>query len=156
MAESGGGRAGGAAPPRAGQPPPPPTISLPPRSTYESLFHGDAGAGGGPSQVSPGPLTLVSSFFAEDPDSEFRSFTQLLQGAMNSPAGSPPPRRPIGEEPKEAERDSGGEVGRREEGGLGRQNVEMTQPPHIFTVPPGPSPTSLLSSPPFFSTDLVG
>ncbi|XP_008787093.2 probable WRKY transcription factor 4 [Phoenix dactylifera] len=150
MAESGGG---GAAAPRAGQPPRP-TISLPPRAAYESLFHGGAAGGGGPSEVSPGPLTLVSSFFAEDSDSEFRSFTQLLQGAMNSPVGVPPPRRPTGEEAKEAERDSGGEVERREEGGLGRQNVEMTRPPQIFTVPPGLSPTGLLGSSPLFSPGL--
>ncbi|KAG1342020.1 putative WRKY transcription factor 4 [Cocos nucifera] len=152
MAESSGGRGRGAAPTGAGQPPRS-TIPLPPRSAYEYPFHGDAAAGGGPSEVSPAPLTPVSSFFALDPDSEFQSFTQLLQGAMNSPAGAPPPQRPIGEEPKEAERDSGGEVERGEEGVLGQQNVEITQPPQIFTVPPGLSPSRLLGSPRFSSPD---
>ncbi|KAG1366831.1 putative WRKY transcription factor 3 [Cocos nucifera] len=157
MAKNHGGGAGEAAAPRAG-PPPRPTISLPPRSAYESLFHGGAAGGGGPSGVSPGPLTLVSSFFAEDPDSGFQSFTQLLQGAMNSPVGVAPPRRPIGQEEKEAERASGSGVERKEEGGLGRQNrppsLEIAQPPQIFTVPPGLSPTCLLGSPALFSPGL--
>ncbi|KAI4339590.1 hypothetical protein MLD38_024514 [Melastoma candidum] len=64
------------------QPPPPgarrPTITLPPRPTADALF----GSG-----LSPGPLTLVSSFFAENGglDNDSRSFSQLLAGAMNSP-----------------------------------------------------------------------
>lgn len=159
MAENHGGGGREAAAPRAG-PPPRPTISLPPRSAYESLFYGGAAGGGGPSEVSPGPLTLVSSFFAEDPDSGFQSFTQLLQGAMNSPMGPAPPRRLTGQEEKEAERDSSGRVERREEGGLGLQNrppsLEIAQPPQIFTVPQGLSPTCLLGSPALFSPGLVG
>ncbi|XP_008790094.2 probable WRKY transcription factor 4 isoform X2 [Phoenix dactylifera] len=154
MAENHGGGGGEAAAPRAG-PPRRPSISLPPRSAYESLFQGGAAGGGGPSEVSPGPLTLVSSFFAEDADSGFQSFTQLLQGAMNSPVGAAPPRRPIGQEEKEAERASRGGVERREEGGLGRQNrppgLDIAQPPQIFAVPPGLSPTCLLGSPALFS-----
>ncbi|WOL07417.1 putative WRKY transcription factor 3 [Canna indica] len=51
-----------AAAPRAGAPMQP-TITLPPRSSFESLFRG----GGGESKVSPGPLTLVPSFFVEYP-----------------------------------------------------------------------------------------
>ncbi|KAI4387808.1 hypothetical protein MLD38_000210 [Melastoma candidum] len=64
------------------QPPPPvarrPTITLPPRPTADTLF----GSG-----LSPGPLTLVSSFFAENGglENDSRSFSQLLAGAMNSP-----------------------------------------------------------------------
>lgn len=59
-----------------------PTITLPPRNSMESLFSG------GSSGISPGPMTLVSSFFSDnDPDSECRSFSQLLAGAMTSPAG---------------------------------------------------------------------
>ncbi|KAK4376631.1 hypothetical protein RND71_002927 [Anisodus tanguticus] len=61
-----------------------PSISLPPRNSMDSLF-----SGGG---ISPGPMTLVSSFFSDsDPDSECRSFSQLLAGAMTSPVGFPPP-----------------------------------------------------------------
>eukprot|EP01018_Ginkgo_biloba_P035664 Gb_36184 [translate_table: standard] len=46
-----------------------PPLALPPRS-----------------EASPGPMSLVSSFFSEhDPDSECRSFSQLLAGAMASP-----------------------------------------------------------------------
>ncbi|PHU02415.1 putative WRKY transcription factor 3 [Capsicum chinense] len=56
-----------------------PTITLPPRNSMDSLFSGG---------ISPGPMTLVSSFFSDnDPDSECRSFSQLLAGAMTSPAG---------------------------------------------------------------------
>lgn len=158
MAQNHGVGGGEAAASRAG-PPPRPTITLPPRSAFESLFQGGAAGGGGPSGASPGPLTLVSSFFAEDPDSGFQSFTQLLQGAMNSPVGASPPRRPIGQEEKEAKRASGGGVERKEEGGLGRQSrppsLEITQPPQIFTVPPGLSPTCLLGSPALFSPGLV-
>ncbi|KAJ6804853.1 putative WRKY transcription factor 4 [Iris pallida] len=73
-----------ATPPR----PVPAMISLPPRSAMESLFRGEGGA-----DASPGPMTLVSSFFAEDPDSECRSFSQLLAGAMSSPAAAAETKR---------------------------------------------------------------
>ncbi|AAD39282.1 Similar to DNA-binding proteins [Arabidopsis thaliana] len=54
-----------------------PTLSLPPRPFSEMFFNGGVG-------FSPGPMTLVSNMF---PDSdEFRSFSQLLAGAMSSPA----------------------------------------------------------------------
>ncbi|KAF8378738.1 hypothetical protein HHK36_030087 [Tetracentron sinense] len=70
MAEDGASRA--AAHPR-------PTIALPPRSSLENLFIGGAGS-------SPGPMTLVSNFFSEnDPESDYRSFSHLLAGAMASP-----------------------------------------------------------------------
>ncbi|KAL6998406.1 WRKY Transcription Factor [Sarracenia purpurea var. burkii] len=65
---------------RASSAPLHPTIMLPPRSLMESLFTGGPG-------VSPGPMTLVSNFFSEnDPDSDCRSFSQLLARAMASPA----------------------------------------------------------------------
>ncbi|KAK1293693.1 putative WRKY transcription factor 4 [Acorus calamus] len=67
------------APSKAAAAPKPAMISLPPRSDAESIFRGGAGA-------SPGPMTLVSSFFADnDHDSDCRSFSQLLAGAMASP-----------------------------------------------------------------------
>ncbi|KAJ6707498.1 WRKY TRANSCRIPTION FACTOR 73 [Salix viminalis] len=55
-----------------------PTITLPPRASMETLFTGG---------LSPGPMTLVSSFFADTPypESDYRSFSQLLAGAMASP-----------------------------------------------------------------------
>ncbi|TKY69629.1 WRKY transcription factor 3 [Spatholobus suberectus] len=56
--------------------PPRPTISLPPRSAaMETLFNGG---------FSPGPMTLLSSFLADGDDC--KSFSQLLAGAMASPA----------------------------------------------------------------------
>ena len=145
--------------------PPRPTIMLPPRSSMASLFHE---GGGGASEVSPGPLTLVSSFFADDPETECRSFTQLLVGAMNSPVAAA--RRPAGiswEQEKVAA--GGSEDGAAEGGGIGgdggvsRLNrVKQNRPasltvsqPQAFTIAPGLSPSSLLDSPGFFSSGLV-
>ncbi|KAK1305581.1 putative WRKY transcription factor 4 [Acorus calamus] len=123
-------------------PPPPPsrpaTITLPPRSDVESIFRGTG--------ASPGPMTLVSSFFADNEhDSECRSFSQLLAGAMASPTVV------VG--------GSGGGGGG--EGGGGRgfrfsQNrpvgLAIGGSPSMFTVPPGLSPASLLDSPAFFAS----
>ena len=64
-----------------GEPPQLPTITLPPRgggSSMESLFNGG---------FSPGPMTLVSSLFADGGD-DCKSFSQLLAGAMASPAAA--------------------------------------------------------------------
>ncbi|KAJ8460609.1 hypothetical protein OPV22_033535 [Ensete ventricosum] len=144
--------------PRAGAPPRP-SITLPPRFALESLFHGGGGGGAGASEVSPGPLTLVSSFFADDPESECWSFTQLLVGAMNSPVAVA--RRTVGsagEQGKEVEkRSNGGEL----ESGGGLVPLGQNRPPSLaisqpqfFTVPPGLSPASLLDSPAFFSSYL--
>lgn len=106
-----------------------PTITLPPRSSMESLFSG------GSSGISPGPMTLVSSFFSDnDPDSECRSFSQLLAGAMTPPAGftgARPGFRPL---PPPS-------------------TAAITQSPTAFTVPPGLSPTSLFDG--FFSPGQV-
>ncbi|XP_038893277.1 probable WRKY transcription factor 4 [Benincasa hispida] len=60
-----------------------PTINLPPRTSMESLFSGGPGLGFG---FSPGPMTLVSSFFSDSDDC--KSFSQLLAGAMASPVAS--------------------------------------------------------------------
>ncbi|WOL01699.1 hypothetical protein Cni_G10416 [Canna indica] len=132
--------------------PPRPTITLPPRSSLESLFHSSGGNG---SEASPGPLTLVSSFFADDPDSECRSFTQLLVGAMNSPMAAA--GRPAGEQEKEAVRGRGGAG----DGGGGLVPTGQNRPaslavgrPEAFAIPPGLSPASLLDSPGFFSSGL--
>lgn len=128
---------------------PPPTITLPPRTSIENLFTGGPGA-------SPGPMTLVSSFFAEnDPDNDCRSFSQLLAGAMSSPAAVPDVRRNCA-----APADSSG-------GGGGSGSGEfrfprnrpaglvVSHPPGTVTIPPGLSPASLLDSPDFFSSSQV-
>ncbi|RZR73380.1 hypothetical protein BHM03_00023351 [Ensete ventricosum] len=168
MAENGGGgggavgggggvvRVGKAAVPGPGTLPRP-TITLPPRSSFESLFHGGAG---GASEVSPGPLTLVSSFLAEESESNCCSFTQLLVGAIDSPVAAA--RRTVAssweEQGKEADkRSSGGEA----ESGGGLVRLGQSRPPglaisqpQMFTVPPGLSPAGLLDSPAFFSSGL--
>ncbi|OVA13402.1 DNA-binding WRKY [Macleaya cordata] len=133
--------------------PPRPTISLPPRSTVENLFIGGGGAG-----ASPGPMTLVSNFFSEnDPDSDCRSFSQLLAGAMGSPVAFTG-RRPtflmenLVEDSSNKERGSGD--GFAEKDSRFKQNrplsLVIAQSP-VFTVPPGLSPASLLDSPGSFS-----
>ncbi|KAI7995727.1 putative xyloglucan endotransglucosylase/hydrolase protein 30 [Camellia lanceoleosa] len=56
-----------------------PTIILPPRTSFDSIFAG----------LSPGPMTLVSSFFSDSySDSDCSSFSQLLAGAMGSPVAA--------------------------------------------------------------------
>ena len=76
----------------SGPPLPRPSITLPPRTSFEALFNGSGGAAaaGGPGSVgfSPGPMTLVSSFFSDADDC--KSFSQLLAGAMALPAPSLP------------------------------------------------------------------
>ncbi|KAJ1296654.1 hypothetical protein BS78_01G319000 [Paspalum vaginatum] len=62
--------------------PPRPTLALPPRSAVDSLFA--AGA-------SPGPLTVAAAHFPDAPSPAFHgSFTQLLVGAIGSPAAAAP------------------------------------------------------------------
>lgn len=124
-----------------------PTISLPPRSSVESLFTGG---------LSPGPMTLVSSFFPEgDSYSECRSFSQLLAGAMASPTAfggvrpqplPQPQPQPVAAK-EESVAGSGGDADFRF-----RHNrpagLAITQQ-SMFTIPPGLSPASLLDSPGF-------
>lgn len=156
--ERGAPRAAAAA--AAAAAPPRPTITLPPRTTYESLFRG--GGGFGAPEVSPGPMTLVSSFFAED-DGECRSFSQLLAGAMASPAA----RTRVGAlgvgEPQVSAAPSGASAGatapteegekERSSGGVRRHRPlgVMVAPSPFLTVPPGFSPATLLDSPSLFS-----
>ncbi|KAK4358044.1 hypothetical protein RND71_023654 [Anisodus tanguticus] len=102
-----------------------PTITLPPRNSMESLFSGGSSSG-----ISPGPMTLVSSFFLDnDPHSECRSFSQLLAGAMPSQAGFPGVRPGFPPLPPPS-------------------TAAVTQSP-TFTVPTGLSTTSLFDG--FFS-----
>nr|UVI62160.1 WRKY transcription factor [Rehmannia glutinosa] len=124
---------------------PPPRISLPPRTSIENLFTGGPGA-------SPGPMTLVSSFFAEnDPDNDYRSFSQLLAGAMS------PSEAPNGRHNFAPTAESGGVGGGSGSGDFRFQQnrpegLVVSQPPGMFTIPPGLSPASLLDSPGFFSS----
>ncbi|OWM75913.1 probable WRKY transcription factor 3 [Punica granatum] len=118
-----------------GQPPPKPTITLPPRSSAaESLFGGGSSSGGpGTTPVplfgfSPGPMTLVSSFFSEG--EECKSFSQLLAGAVASSTAAAP--------------SSSGEVRL-------RHNWTAATPPGVFSIPPGMSPAALFDSPGFLS-----
>ncbi|XP_054790859.1 probable WRKY transcription factor 3, partial [Prosopis cineraria] len=127
--------------------PPRPTITLPPRPSMEAFFSGGPGA-------SPGPMTLVSSFFTDNyPDSDFRSFSQLLAGAMASPLalGARPslfPENSIDNSSKEATAEDRGQ----KNSGFKQSrpmNLVIARSP-LFTVPPGFSPSGLLNSPGFF------
>ncbi|XP_010514101.1 PREDICTED: probable WRKY transcription factor 3 isoform X1 [Camelina sativa] len=124
-----------------------PTISLPPRPFGEMFFSGGVG-------FSPGPMTLVSNLFS-DPD-ELKSFSQLLAGAMASPAAAAVAAAAV-----VATAHHQTPVSSVGEGGGGddvdprfKQNrptgLMITQPPGMFTVPPGLSPATLLDSPSFF------
>nr|XP_043606391.1 WRKY transcription factor WRKY24-like [Erigeron canadensis] len=62
----------------------PTMITLPARSTFDTLLSG----------ISPGPMTLVSNFFSDHyPDTDLRSFSQLLDDVLASPATLNPPAR---------------------------------------------------------------
>ncbi|CAN6289089.1 unnamed protein product [Urochloa humidicola] len=76
--------------------PPRPTLALPPRSAVESLFAaGSSSAGAGAAETSPGPLTLAAALFPDAPSPAFHgSFTQLLVGAIGSPAAAAVPSPP--------------------------------------------------------------
>lgn len=109
----------------------PPTITLPPRGAVDSIF---SGSGFG---ASPGPMTLVSSFFSEnDPDSDCRSFSQLLAGAMASPR---PASENSSSEPDHLRFRQSRPAG-----------LVVSQQQGVFTIPPGLSPASLLDSPGLF------
>ncbi|CAM0873347.1 unnamed protein product [Alopecurus aequalis] len=76
----------------ARRPPLRPPLSLPPRAAIESFFAS--------AETSPGPLTLAAALFPDMPSPAFHgSFTQLLAGAMGSPAapsaGVPSPPSPF-------------------------------------------------------------
>ncbi|KAF8408151.1 hypothetical protein HHK36_007293 [Tetracentron sinense] len=118
-----------------------PTITLPPRSSVENLFLGGDGA-------SPGPMTLVSNFFSEnDSDSECRSFSQLLAGAMASPVGVAVRRPSLFTENSTEDSSKVRDFRLKQNRPL---SLVVAQSP-MFTIPPGLSPTSLLDSPGFFS-----
>ncbi|KAL8550268.1 hypothetical protein ACS0TY_008910 [Phlomoides rotata] len=115
---------------------PPPTITLPPRNLTEKLFIAAPGA-------SPGPMSLVSSFFAENDRSV--SFSELLAGAMSPEDGkrnsAPPDSNGVG--------DGGNRSG---EFRFQQDNLMVSNPQGTVTIPPVVSPASLLDSPDFFSS----
>ncbi|KAJ8749901.1 hypothetical protein K2173_013816 [Erythroxylum novogranatense] len=124
--------------------PPRPSLTLPPRPSIDALFTGG---------LSPGPMTLVSSFFSDNyPDG---SFSQLLAGAM-----SPIPRPSFLVENSMPSNVGGSSV---KDDGYGSENksnfgFKHSRPMNLlvarsplFTVPPGLSPSGLLNSPGFFS-----
>lgn len=142
----------------ASQPPPPhtrPTIALPPRPSMETFFTGGPGA-------SPGPMTLVSSFFSDNyPDLEYRSFSQLLAGAMASPMAAAAASRPsfYTEAIQSDNSLNGGGLGDGVDKNSGFKqsrpmNLMVARSP-LFTVPPGLSPSGLLNSPGFFSPQVI-
>nr|WCL15187.1 WRKY10336 [Atractylodes chinensis] len=142
MAETNGGST---APP----PPPsrrvPPMIALPPASSFETLITGGPGPG-----FSPGPMTLVSNFFSDHyPDVDCRSFSQLLAGAMASPASQIPATCVFDDCSSSKQLDS-----EKKSGGF-KQNRPMdlviAQSPSGFMFPSVFSPSGLLNSPGFFS-----
>lgn len=107
---------------------PRPSLYLPPRSTAESMFLGATG-------FSPGPMTLVSNFFSEtDPNSEYRSFSQLLSEGVDPAADSSGNGFEFKQQ-NQSQRPAGLAVSRQ----------------HMFTIPAGLSPGTLLDSPTMFN-----
>ncbi|CAN6477394.1 unnamed protein product [Victoria cruziana] len=105
-----------------------PTITLPGRPSLDAYFKGE---------VSPGPMTLVSSFFEHD------SYGQLLAEAMASPNA-------LTASGRGGVRDgAGGEGGPRFKLGspLGLALFSPQSP--FISIPPGLSPATLLDSPVF-------
>lgn len=138
---------------RVSAPPQRPTIILPPRTSFENFFSGFA-------SVSPGPMTLVSSFFSDNyPDTGCRSFSQLLAGAMSSPGtvvsgGGGGGGSFVIENSNDSWSTDGGSV----DGGEKELGFKQSRPMSLvvarsplFTVPPGLSPSGFLNSPGLFS-----
>ncbi|XP_020578727.1 probable WRKY transcription factor 4 [Phalaenopsis equestris] len=113
-----------------------PSVSLPSCPTVESLFRLE------PAEASPNPMNLVSSFFSEDPESECRSFSQLLAGAVTSPTAR-----------TAAEEVAGDRRGRGLNLGQGRpMNMLVGQSP-FFTAATDLSPGGLLDFPAMFASN---
>ncbi|XP_010554301.1 PREDICTED: probable WRKY transcription factor 4 [Tarenaya hassleriana] len=124
--------------------PPRPMISLPPRPFGEMFFNSGVG-------FSPGPMTLVSNLFSDS--DEYRSFSQLLAGAMASPAAAAAAAVALQRPGSSGQVDGGGLNSSGDVDPRFKQNrpagLMITQPPAMFTVPPGLSPATLLDSPSF-------
>lgn len=131
-----------------------PTITLPARSSMETFFPGGLG-------FSPGPMTLVSNFFSDDPDSDCRSFSQLLAGAMASPTALPEskpafsPDSQVSASSKEDMNSLGAPADFQFRSKDNRPSGLVIAQSPLLTVPPGLSPTCLLDSPGFFSQVII-
>ena len=141
-----------------------PTITLPPRPSMETLFTGG---------LSPGPMTLVSSFFADTPypESDYPSFSQLLAGAMASPIAKPAfftdnliPSNNNTNTNTNTNTTTTAIPSSKEDGINSNSNLgfKLSRPTNLvvarsplFTVPPGLSPSGLLDSPAFFSPRVI-
>eukprot|EP00250_Pteridium_aquilinum_P011702 c20251_g2_i1 orf=337-2250(-) len=121
-----------------------PKLSLPPRTSAEAALKG-------PNAVSPGPMTFISSLFADDPYADQKSFSHLLSGVIPSPTSDT----------------KNGYFDIDADGGLARAPMHSARfksmvPSKLpirrspcLTIPPGLSPTTLLDSPVLFSTAQV-
>lgn len=111
-----------------------PALTIPPRPSFESFFSNMP-------SFSPGPMSLVSSFFSDQsPDSsDYPSFSQLLAGAMASPLAKPAFLP-----------DNSGEGSQKNSGYKQNRPMDLVlaQSP-LFMIPPGLSPSGLLNSPGF-------
>ncbi|KAM7267595.1 hypothetical protein ACFE04_009761 [Oxalis oulophora] len=142
----------------------PTTLTLPPRPSLDSLFSSSSsstGGGlglGGAFGLSPGPMTLVSSFFSSDFDNKYSSFSQLLSGdthTTSSPATATATAFSFNIENEEQEETNGGGfkmsrpmslvVGNNNNNNNNNNNGNVKSP--VFMVPPGLSPSGLLNSP---------
>ncbi|KAJ0096183.1 hypothetical protein Patl1_16764 [Pistacia atlantica] len=128
-----------------------PTITLPPRGSFtEALSDNGPGTGSGLGLglgFSPGPMTLLSNLFSDS--EECKSFSQLLAGAMASPAPAGQFRPNLQEHVERSLGDGvsgGGEMDFRFKHNR-PSGLVITQPSPIFAVPPGLSPATLLDSP---------
>nr|BAS69358.1 transcription factor [Nicotiana benthamiana] len=113
-----------------------PALTIPPRPSFESFLSNLP-------SFSPGPMSLVSSFFSDQsPDSsDYPSFSQLLAGAMASPLAKP---AILPDNSGEGSQKSSGYKQNRPMG------LVLAQSP-LFMIPPGLSPSGLLNSPGFLS-----
>lgn len=117
-----------------------PKLSLPPRTLAE-----------GSNAVSPGPMTFVSSLFAEDPYPDQRSLSHLLAGVIPSPTS--------GTTDGYSDMDPNGGSARLSSYSARFKSMVPSKLPirrsSCLTIPPGLSPTTLLDSPVLFSTAQV-
>ncbi|KAE9613695.1 hypothetical protein Lal_00016113 [Lupinus albus] len=118
-----------------GSPPRRPTITLPPRTSVDTLFNGGGGGDGGAFVFSPGPMSLVSSFFAENNNDEYKSFSQLLAGTMS----------PV--DHKGFSGEGGGDGAFKHNNNNNSSNTQLSSP--FFMVPHEFSSSGLLDSPTF-------
>lgn len=127
----------------------PPMIAVPPQTSFETLF---AGGGPGPGLglgFSPGPMTLISNFFSDhNTDIDCRSFSQLLAGAMASPASQILPPSLLEDCSSSKQSDTEKQSGFKQKRPM---DLVIAQSPSGFMFPSMFSPSGFLNSPGFFS-----